>query len=238
MVLHSNMKKLGVLMSDNTPALFESKDYFEVIKSNINTITKYDIEKMLSNLLYEYENAVSINQKKLADRLRFYIASTLKYNDLIDTKFTRFVESPMISEYIDKVNPRKSVKLVEIERYCRIIPKQNAEIIKDATDLKLFDEILILYTDLTNQRNETKEEKELIARNKDPIAFGIFRDERLEISNPRFFIITDWVDEWCDLTFDKLISECVSLDVEERYGQLKSNTFKSLISKCKDIIDV
>lgn len=222
---------------ENNSAVFEAKDYFDIIKSSRIDLTKNDIENTLKILVGEYENATSINQTKMANRLKFYIASTMKHLNLVGTKYSTFVESTMISEYINKVQPRNSVKIVELERYCRIIPKENSQLIQDAIKGDYFDEILILYTDLTGERNETAEEKAIIARNKDPIAFGIHRDKELEISNPKFFVITDWVDEWCDLSFDKLIGECVKYNIKEEHGKLKQNAFSALISKCSSIID-
>jgi len=224
----------------NSPAVFEAKDYFEVIKSTKSVITDDEISNVLANLVEEYKSAKMINQAKLAGRLKFYIQSTVKQLNLIGTPYTKYVASSTISEYINKVQPKNSVKIVELERYCRIIPKENAKAIHEAISKNIFDDILILYTDLTNQRNETKEEKAVIARNRDPIAFGVFRDKNLEISNPHFFIITEWIDEWCDLTFDKLISECVKYNVEEKHGVVvSSNAAKAkLLAECKDIIDV
>lgn len=227
-------------MSDNpvtnSVVLFEAKDYFEIIKSRQNKVTKDDLTYSLNVLVDEYKNAKMINQTKLVDRLKFYIESTLKQVSLIDSPFTKYVESSLVSDYIDKVRPKNSVKIVELERYCRIIPRKNAELIHAAINLNIFDDILILYTDLTNQRNETKEEQAIIARNRDPIAFGVFRDKGLEISNPKFYIVTDWVDEWCDLTFDKLISECVKYNIDENHGVLKQNT-DDIWNKCREIIE-
>jgi len=224
----------------NSPAVFEAKDYFEVIKSTKSVITDDEISNVLANLVVEYKSANMINQTKLANRLKFYIKSTFKQLNLIDTPYTKYVDSSTISEYINEVQPKNSVKIVELERYCRIIPKENVKAIHEAISLNIFDEILILYTDLTNQRNETKEEKAIIERNRDPIAFGVFRDKELEVSNPHFFIITEWIDEWCDLTFDKLISECVKYQIEEKHGVIISNTSTKakLLAECKDIIDV
>lgn len=63
---------------------------------------------------------------------------------------------------------------------------------------------MILYTDYT-QNDRDAHEKEQIE--KDPIAFGILRYENGNTqgySNHLIFI-TDWIDEYCDLTLDKLI---------------------------------
>lgn len=222
---------------ENSLVVFEANDYFEIIKSKQIKITENDLTDTLAIFADEYNTAKMINQTKLVNRLRFYIESTLKQVSLIDTPYTKYVESSLISDYIGAVNPKNSVKIVELERYCRIIPKKNAEMIHAAIKLNIFDDILVLYTDLTNQRNETKEEKAVIERNRDPIAFGVFRNKGLEVSNPKFYVITDWVDEWCDLTFEKLISECVKYNIEENHGVLKQNSMLEVQKKCREIIE-
>ena len=44
-------------------------------------------------------------------------------------------------------------------------------------------------------------------REKDPILFGTFQNEESKFILDRFYYIADWVDEYCDLTLDKLINE-------------------------------
>lgn len=207
-------------MVDNSPVPFEAKDYFQVIKSSHNTLTTDDLTIQTYQLVENLKKAKLLGQKKLFDRLKFYVEASKKQVELVNTPFNQYVNADMISEYIDKVKPRNSVKIVELERYVRVIPDKNMDDILKAKELNLFDDILILYTDFTNQRHETPAEKAVIERNKDPIAFGVFRDRAQEISHPKFFILTDWIDEWCDLTFDKLIDEAIKYGIEESRGEL------------------
>lgn len=44
-------------------------------------------------------------------------------------------------------------------------------------------------------------------REKDPILFGAFLDREKNAINERFYYIGDWVDDYCDLTLDKMVAE-------------------------------
>ena len=66
----------------------------------------------------------------------------------------------------------------------------------------IFDELYVVFTDYTG-KEERKVEKE--RRDKDPILFGVFKNNAVVAD--RFYFLGDWVDEYCDLTLDKLIDQ-------------------------------
>ena len=66
----------------------------------------------------------------------------------------------------------------------------------------IFDEFYVIFTDYTGSE-ERKVEKE--RRDKDPILFGVFKNAT-NVAD-RFYFLGDWVDEYCDLTLDKMIEQ-------------------------------
>ena len=80
------------------------------------------------------------------------------------------------------------------------IPDDLVETITKTKDL--FDEFYVVFTDYTG-KEERKVEKE--RRDKDPILFGVFKNS-VNVSD-RFYFLGDWVDEYCDLTLDKMVEE-------------------------------
>lgn len=68
----------------------------------------------------------------------------------------------------------------------------------------LFDQMYIVFTDYTG-----KEERKIAAekKDKDPILFGTFQDRKQKVCVDRFYYLGDWVDEYCDLTLDKMINQ-------------------------------
>lgn len=127
--------------------------------------------------------------------------------EAIKAGYDRYVLKEDVNELIESLKSKdggRQLAFSNLERYPRVIPQKNAEFIQQAK--KYFDSIYILYT-----AKKEEVEKEKIA--KDPIAFGVVKYKGGNDSLPRqtsvesnhMFFITDWVDEYCDLTLDKLV---------------------------------
>ena len=110
-----------------------------------------------------------------------------------------FVYKDKIEDYIENVAD-KSVKIIELSRYMREVPDDLVETVEKTKDL--FDEFYVVFTDYTGAE-ERKVQKE--KRYKDPILFGAFKNQR-NVAD-RFYFLGDWVDEYCDLTLDKMIEQ-------------------------------
>ena len=69
---------------------------------------------------------------------------------------------------------------------------------------ELFDQMYVVYTDYSG-----KEERKIEAekKEKDPILFRTFQDRNKKVCIDRFYYLGDWVDEFYDLTLDKMINE-------------------------------
>ncbi|EQL11139.1 Uncharacterised protein [Clostridioides difficile] len=62
----------------------------------------------------------------------------------------------------------------------------------------------VLFTDYTGKiTKEISKER----RDKDPILFGVFSDEKSRAIVDRFYYLGDWEDEYCDLTLEKMIND-------------------------------
>jgi len=78
---------------------------------------------------------------------------------------------------------------VHLERFPRAIPSQVQDHVKRATPV--FTDQWILFTNPKYEKLPSK----------DPILFGTVR-----AFPERLYYVTDWIDEYCDLTMDKLIA--------------------------------
>lgn len=112
---------------------------------------------------------------------------------------TTFIYKDTIEDYIANV-AENTVKIIELSRYTREIPDELVGTIEKTKPL--FDEFYVLFTDYTG-REERKVDKE--RRDKDPILFGVFKNSSTVAD--RFYFLGDWVDEYCDLTLDKMVEE-------------------------------
>jgi len=116
-----------------------------------------------------------------------------------------FVEGELIDKFKSKTS--RSILETKLKNYARVIPNSNQKDIKKALDSKVFDEIIVMHTDV-KAKELTEEEK------RDPIAFGKIKE------SDRYYFITDWEDEFCDLTLDDIIDE---LDLKEADMKIKKN---------------
>ena len=87
------------------------------------------------------------------------------------------------------------------------------DIIK-AQELGVFDVLLVLYTDLTNEEVNTPAQKEFAARNRDPVVFGMFVEDKINLKHDRLYFVTDWEDEFCDLTFTKMLDKMSEIGIK------------------------
>ena len=123
----------------------------------------------------------------------------MKEEKLIEMGVSTYIYKSTIEDYIENVAD-KTVKIVELSRYMREIPDELVETIEKTREY--FDEFYVVFTDYTGTE-ERKVEKE--RRDKDPILFGCFKNGN-NVAD-RFYFLGDWVDEFCDLTLDKMVEE-------------------------------
>lgn len=173
--------------------------YFDYLKEAKQTITTDALKKSYDVFIGLGEKYTKLGQVESLKKLCF-LASTLKKEEkLIELGITTFVYKDVIEDYITNVADN-TVKIVELSRYMREIPDELVETVEKSKEL--FDEFYVVFTDYTG-REERKVEKE--RRDKDPILFGVFKTEA-NVAD-RFYFLGDWVDEFCDLTLDKMIAQ-------------------------------
>ena len=66
----------------------------------------------------------------------------------------------------------------------------------------------MLFTDYTKKKQNIAKNGNAKTKEKDPIVFGAFIDRtyKTAMMSERIYYIADWVDEYCDLTLEKLTS--------------------------------
>ncbi|MDC7221595.1 MAG: hypothetical protein PQJ59_16795 [Spirochaetales bacterium] len=180
-------------MSDEKTA----REYFEELKAKKQTINDADLEKVYDNcmtLINKYKITGQVDGMK---KLIFHLESLEKEREIVKAGIDTFVYLSDIKKYIAAVSDR-SVKCIELSRFEREIPD---EIVDELAKVKeLFDEFFVVFTDYTKVHEE-KAKKE-----RDPILFGIFKDNKSSTIVERCYFIGDWEDEYCDLTLEKMVN--------------------------------
>lgn len=199
------------LKEDDSNAMLNPQQYFELMKEKKNTVTSKDLKNIYDNCL-ELANKYRITgQVRGLRKILFCMESIEKEQQLVDMGITTFIYKDDIDFYIDTVTNSRSrrerpIKIIELERYEREIPDEIVEVIDKTKEL--FDQMYIVYTDYTG-----KEERKIEAekKQKDPILFGTFQNKEKKVCVDRFYYLGDWVDEYCDLTLDKMVNETEKL---------------------------
>lgn len=173
--------------------------YFEGLKGAKKNITLGALKKSYPAFIELGEKYRRLGQVESLKKLCFLADTLMKEEKLIELGITTYVYKDAVEDYIENV-AGKAVKIIELSRYMREVPDEFVEVVEKTSEL--FDQFYVVFTDYTG-REERKVEKE--RRDKDPILFGVFKDGT-SVSD-RFYFLGDWVDEYCDLTLDKMVSE-------------------------------
>lgn len=205
------------------------QEYFDIVKERKQHITDEQLQAVYDNCLELLSKYKITGQTAGMKKLLFHLECIEKEREIVKIGIDTFVYRDDIEFYISEV-ASDVVKIIDIESYEREIPDEIVEIIGQVKDK--FDQLYIVFTDYTG-KVERKVEAE--RRRKDPILFGTFLDEKTRSVIDRFYYLGDWVDEYCDLTLDKMVNETKNLgqrdiirtiktpkDIQELKEQLKS----------------
>lgn len=173
--------------------------YFDYIKNAKNNITSAAIQESFSTFIKLGEKYSKLGQKESLKKLCFLADTLCQEEKLLNMGITTYIYKDVIEDYIEHVAD-KTVKIVELSRYMREVPDELVDVVEKTRDI--FDQFYVVFTDYTG-KEERKVEKE--RRDKDPILFGVFKKNG-NVSD-RFYFLGDWVDEYCDLTLDKMVEQ-------------------------------
>ncbi len=177
------------------------QEYFNIIKKRKHTITNEQLQKVYDNCLELLNKYKITGQTTGMDKLLFHLKCIEKEQEIVSMGINTFIYRDDIEFYIDEV-ASDVVKIIDIESYEREIPDDIVKIISQVKDK--FDQLYIVFTDYTG-KVERKVQKE--RRRKDPILFGTFQDAESRSVIDRFYYLGDWIDDYCDLTLDKMVNE-------------------------------
>ena len=173
--------------------------YFDFLKDAKNTITVEALKNSFDVFIKLAEKYQKLGQVESLKKLSFLADTLVKEEKIIGMGITTYVYKDVVEDYIEHVAD-KTVKIIELSRYMREVPDELVEVVEKTKDI--FDQFYVVFTDYTG-KEERKVEKE--RRDKDPILFGVFKNNTTV--SDRFYFLGDWVDEYCDLTLDKMVEQ-------------------------------
>lgn len=191
-------------MTEMESSMYEKEmtpyEYFEEVKSRKSKITEEELLRIYDNCLELIEKATHTGQKNQIKRCLFHLDTIEKERELVKLGIDTFIYKDDITYFMKNV-AKDHVKIIELENYEREIPDDIVEVITQVKDK--FDQLYIVFTDYSDELTK----KVISKRDKDPILFGVFKDSSAKSVIDRFYYLGDWVDEYCDLTLDKMLSE-------------------------------
>lgn len=192
-------------------------EFFERVKELRQTMT----DKVLVQQLEAAEKLLKkfkiTKQKRGAEMLQFYVETFVKERKLLKYGITDYVMCSDVNLFRASAESSRHLVIDILENFEREIPDDIVETLEKCGDI--FDQLVILYTDYTPKtssrlsagRKSDKKKRDKITMERDPILFGLFgkwtEDGECIYSSPRMYVIGDWVDEKCDLTLSRMVTE-------------------------------
>jgi len=220
---------------ESNPKEMSVSEYFDYVKGMKKETDSEHVKKMCdvcADLLKKFEMLGQVEAAKKAKNAFDVLKKDL---ELYEKGIKTYVHIDDVTKYLKTITDH-SVKLIELENYPREIPDDVVEkwiAVKDC-----FDAAFIVFTDYTEQTEEkdttaaaqgktsTAKEVEKKRKDKDPILFGVVRvnSSNTSLRNntyEKMYFVADWIDEYCDLTFDKLVEKMASELKSDPVHQIK-----------------
>ena len=183
---------------------------FEFIKTHMNEAQVQDLAARAQTLGKLLARAREIGQDGFCDELRVRISQTLREQEFLVRGYGKWFSRKDFMKFRDMSNVR--LELRDLHTFSRPIPAAPAALIQKLQEAKVFERLLILHMDPTGDQALSFAER---IQKKDPILFGVS-----QYDEDRLFYITDWVDEVCDLTMDKLLTAIHEYDKDFKLSEV------------------
>lgn len=136
-------------------------------------------------------------QTALKEKLFYELVINKLESILVSNKMYKVITADTLVSFARSSKCTKNLCLDYIENFVRPIPVEVMKKKVAADKLEVFDNYVVLHYD--PRKESTEMTREEIRKKKDPILFGLIRGSK------KLYYIADWVDEYCDLTFDQIV---------------------------------
>lgn len=178
--------------------------YFNYVKDMKKDIEDENLQIVADNCLALLKKTKVTGQTKAAKKIVDQYTLIMRELKAASFGFNTIVYKSDIEKFINDISSHP-VKIIELENYQREVDDSVIDKLMIAKENELFDEYYVIFTDYTMK--ETKKVAKA-RRDKDPILFGAFKTpDDNEIPYERFFYIGDWVDEYCELTLEEMLTQ-------------------------------
>ena len=195
-------KKRQELQDPEKAASVTAEFYFEKVKEGMTKVQQRELKNRVADLTATLQMA-SRDQIVLREETQRLLAVALLQQKAATLGYDTVVDEDIINRFRSKVEMKRP-DMMELGNFPRVLPKKVRDALAKVKKANLFDKFSVL---TWNPRQEQVEAvKDLIIK-KDPILFAQFSFDPFY-----WYYITSWIDETCDLTFDKMIENLRELD--------------------------
>lgn len=140
------------------------------------------------------QNAKACGQTALVEQMGHNLVAVRAEAHLAQLGLKKILSEAKLVEFAKKTD--RGLRLDWLANFTRPVPEALVKTKMMCDEAGLFDNYAVLHYDPEGKAySETEAEK---AKKKDPILFGLMRGRRV------LYYVGDWVDEFCDLTLDKI----------------------------------
>lgn len=204
------------------------KLYFDFIKSKLSKVKTKQLKLQLNKLIQLLKYAEDLGQWALYDTASEEFLKLLREQEIAVSGYEKFVDRKLVTDYMYKVTD-KVIKFKELAEFPRVIPLAVRNTVKAVKNSQIFDELWVLYIDHTKEVLKSTKQK---IKEKDPILFG-----KSHLFPDRLFFIADWVDEYCDLVFEKLLNHATKLEIDYSIETVQEIGMETIKKIKKEVLD-
>lgn len=179
--------------------------YFQFLKSRMTSTQLEDINSRLAKLNVLIRGTELTGQTGLYESLCIQLSGIVREQEAAAIGCNKKILRSTVEMFIRKIEGR-NVLQGTLEEFPRPIPADIATRIAEVRSANVFDRFELVYIDYTGETVKATATK---IREKDPILFGI-----IEALPEYLYPVVDWVDEYCDITLDKIIETIRAEDSE------------------------
>ncbi len=194
-------KWIGRRVVDSRPVL-TVEEFFKSVKNSAQELA------IVAHRAAGYEatikQAEANGQTALLEQLIGGLEAVRAEAQLVGLGLNKHITEEKLVEFVKKSRepgPKKrALRLDWIHRFTRLIPEGVSQSKRLADERECFDNYVVLHYDPKNTGSSMTvvEKAKELARTRDPILFGVMEGSR------KLYFIGDWIDEYCDLTLDKI----------------------------------
>lgn len=196
-VMSSDGKRFNSRYKNEDVSIINLKvvDFFNRVKLKISESEA--LKNHIKTIFEQISNAKKMGQTSLLEMLAVKMVVEVYEGALIAGGYNKYITLEDLGR-LEKNSPR-GLSLDLIHNFSRIIPPEVVEKKMMADGLCVFDQYVILHFDPENKNTAKTTNQIENEKKKDPILFGLILD------SDKLYYVADWIDEYCDLTWDKAL---------------------------------